>query len=165
MDSRFWLLAAVLAALPAHAEDVPFAGHVLDVDASQEQRTILRMTGTRYGINGSTAQILDKARQCIGSQSGLTLDPVDPDSSTLSAQGRRDYRQFWSTHSVRTRLTLEASDGHFRIVQSALGQAQGNSAETPDDAYLPISQQGGDWQNAITAAIAMATGLADCMYR
>ena len=75
MDSRFWLLAAVLAALPAHAEDVPFAGHVLDVDASQEQRTILRMTGTRYGINGSTAQT-GIAHACEGETSiWLHLDP------------------------------------------------------------------------------------------
>lgn len=163
MDSRVWWLAVVLAAFPGQADEVQFEGHVLEVDASQELRPILRMTGARYGINRSAGQILDKARECIGSQPGLTLDPVEPGGDALSVQGRRDFRQFWSTRSVRTRLTLEASDGHFRIVQSELGLAQGSGTEMPEDAYLPISQQG-DWQEAITAAIALETGLTDCVY-
>lgn len=165
MEFRYLVLAGVLASIPAAAEEVQFEGHSLEVDASQEARNILRMTGTRYGIRGSTAQIIDKARQCIGGRQGLTLESADQANGKLSARGRFDYRQLWSTHSIRTQLTIEADDGHFRIVQSEPAHAQGRGAETPDDAYSPLSQRDDDWREALLAAIGAETGLVDCMYR
>lgn len=165
MEYRYLVLAAVLASIPAAAEEVQFEGHAIEVDASQEARNILRMTGTRYGVRGSAAQIIDKARQCIGSGRGFTLESTDPANGKLSANGRFDYRQLWSTHSVRARLTIEADDGHFRLVQSELGHAQGSGAETPDAGYSPISQENDDWREALAATIEAETRLVDCMYR
>lgn len=164
MKFRYLVLAGTLAAIPLAAEEVQFEGHVLEVDASQEARAIVRMEGTRYRLPGTAAQIVDKAEKCITGQNGLALVAADPVAGTVAARGRADYRQMWSTRSIRANLQIEADDGYFRIVQSELAQAQGGSAESDDAAYAPISQAG-DWESAVSAAITMETRLVDCLYR
>ena len=164
MKFRYLVLAGTLAAFPVAAEDVQFEGHVLEVDASQEARVIVRMAGTRYRLPGTAAQIVDKAEKCVTGQKGLALVSTDAAGGTLAASGRADYRQRWSTRSIRANLRIEASDGYFRIEQTDLAQAEGGSAELADDAYAPVSHAG-DWENAVTAAIAMESRLVDCLYR
>src|SRR5690606_22882928 len=106
---RYLVLAGTLAAFPVAAEDVQFEGHVLEVDASQEARVIVRMAGTRYRLPGTAAQIVDKAEKCVTGQKGLALVSTDAAGGTLAASGRADYRQRWSTRSIRANLRIEAS--------------------------------------------------------
>lgn len=81
------MLAAVLVAMPAVAEDVAFEGHALQVDGSREARPILRMSGTRYSIPGSATQILGKAEQCAARQPGaITEASVDAEGGRLLAR-------------------------------------------------------------------------------
>ena len=120
MACRNWMLAAVLVAMPAVAEDVAFEGHALQVDGSREARPILRMSGTKYSIPGSATQILGKAVQCVARQPGaITGASVDAEGGRLLADSRADYRQK-GQRSVRAKLAVEAGDGNFRVVFTEL---------------------------------------------
>ena len=87
MASRSWVLAGMLATMPAMAEDVVFEGHTLEVDASREARPILGMRGTRYSIPGSVQQIVGKAEQCAARQTGaLTVESTDADGGGVGSR-------------------------------------------------------------------------------
>ena len=155
------MLAALLVAMPAVAEDVAFEGHALQVDGSREARPILRMSGTRYSIPGSATQILGKAEQCAARQPGaITEASVDAEGGRLLADSRANYRQK-GQRSVRARMAVEAGDGNFRVVFTDL-------ATSPADAvnYAPLVQQdAAGWESALVALIGVEQGLLDCMFR
>jgi len=155
------MLAAVLVAMPAVAEDVAFEGHALQVDVSREARPILRMSGTRYSIPGSATQILGKAEQCAARQPGaITEASVDAEGGRLLADSRANYRQK-GQRSVRARMAVEAGDGNFRVVFTDL-------ATSPADAvnYAPLVQQdAAGWESALEAVIGVEQGLLECMFR
>ncbi len=155
------MLAAVLVAMPAVAEDVAFEGHALQVDGSREARPILRMSGTRYSIPGSATQILGKAEQCAARQPGaITEASVDAEGGRLLADSRANYRQK-GQRSVRARMAVEAGDGNFRVVFTDL-------ATSPADAvnYAPLVQQdAAGWESALEVVIGVEQGLLECMFR
>ena len=155
------MLAGMLVAMPAVAEDVAFQGHVVQVDASREARPILRVGGVKYSIPGSATQILGKAEQCVARQPGaITGASVDAEGGRLLADGRANYRQK-GQRSVRARMAVEAGDGNFRVVFSEL-------ATSPADAvnYAPLVQQdAAGWESALEAVIGVEQGLLDCMFR
>ena len=156
---------ATLACFPAMAEDVAFEGRTLEVEAGQDTRNILRIVGPRYQVNGTAGQIMDKARGCLASRQGVSVEAAEATSGQLVAISRTNYRALWSTYSVRSRLAIEAGDGHFRIVQSDLGVAQASSADAGDNDYALLQQQGAGWDNAVSAVIAVEQELIDCVYR
>ena len=155
------MLAGMLVAIPALAEDVVFQGHTMQVDASREARPILGVRGVKYSIPGSATQILGKAEQCAARQPGaITGASVDPDNARLVADSRTNYRQK-GQRSVRAKLAVEAGDGNFRVVFTDL-------ATSPADAtnYAPLVQQdAAGWENALVAIIGVEQGLLDCMFR
>ena len=161
MACRMWMLAGMLVAMPAMAEDVAFQGHTVQVDATREARPILRVGGVKYSIPGSPTQILGKAEQCAALQPGaITGASVDPDNARLVAEGRANYRQK-GQRSVRARLTVEAGAGNFRVVFTEL-------ATSPADAvnFAPLVQQdAAGWESALEALIGVEQGLLDCMFR
>lgn len=161
MACRTWMLAGMLVAMPAVAEDVAFEGHTLQVDGSREARPILRMSGTKYSIPGSATQIVGKAEQCAARQAGsITVESVLAESGQLLAGTRADYRQR-GQRSVRARMAVEASDGSFRVVFTDL-------ATSPADAisFAPLVQQdAAGWESALEAVIGVEQGLLDCMFR
>ncbi|WP_374608643.1 hypothetical protein [Thermomonas sp.] len=159
MASRSWVLAGMLATMPAMAEDVVFEGHTLEVDASREARPILGMRGTRYSIPGSVQQIVGKAEQCAARQTGaLTVESTDADGGKLLASGRAEYRQK-GRRSVRARMTLEAGEGNFRGSDLATASADAGG-------FAPLIQQdGAGWENALEAVIGIEQPLLDCMFR
>ena len=161
MACRNWVLAVMLVAMPALAEDVAFEGHTLQVDGSREARPILRMSGTKYSISGSATQILGKAVQCVARQPGaITGASVDAEGGRLLADSRADYRQK-GQRSVRAKLAVEAGDGNFRVVFTEL-------ATSPADAinFAPLVQQDASgWESALEAVIGVEQGLLDCMFR
>lgn len=159
------LLAVVSAGGPALAEDVAFEGRTLQVEPGQDDtRTITRIVGTRYQLNATAVQVIDKARVCLGNQGSVAVESGEAGSDQLVANSRVNYRAGWGTRSARSRIDLEASDGYFRIIQSNLGIAQIGAADARDGDYGPLQQQGG-WDNAVSAMIALEQGVIDCLYR
>ena len=161
MACRSWMLAGMLVAMPAVAEDVTFQGHTVEVDATREARPIVRVGGVKYSIPGSAVQILGKAEQCASRQAdAITGASVDPDNARLLADSRANYRQK-GRRSVRATLAVEAGEGNFRVVFTEL-------ATSPVDAvnYAPLVQQdGAGWESALVAMIGVEQGLLDCMFR
>ena len=161
MACRTWMLAGVLVAMPAVAEDVTFQGHTVQVGANREARPILRVGGVRYSIPGSATQILGKAAQCAALQPAAIIGAsVDPGTGRLVADSRANYRQK-GQRSVKGRMAVEAGDGDFRVVFTDL-------ATSPADAgnYVPLLQQdGAGWEAALVAVIGVEQGLLDCMFR
>ena len=161
MACRYWVLAAMLVAMPAMAEDVAFQGHTVEVDAASQARPILRMRGVKYSIPGSPMQIVGKAEQCVARQPGaITLESADAAGGQLRAESRAEYRQK-GRRGIRARMTVEAGEGNFRVVFSEL-------ATSPADAvtYAPLIQQdGAGWEPALTAMIVVEQALLDCMFR
>ena len=155
------MLAGMLVAMPAVAEDVVFQGHTVQVDAGREARPILRMSGTRYSIAWSTSQIVGRAEQCAASQpDAITVESADVDTGQLVASARVEYRKK-GRRSARARMTVEAGEGNFRVVFTEL-------ASTPVDAisYAPLIQQdGAGWESALEAIIGIEQPLLDCMFR
>lgn len=136
------MLAAVLVAMPAMAEDVVFEGHTVQVDTSREARPILRMSGTRCSIPGSATQILGKAEQCAARQPGaITAGSVDAEGGRLLADSRANDRQK-GQRSVRARMAVEAVDGKFRGVFTELATSP---ADAVNDAPLVQQDAAGWW--------------------
>lgn len=161
MACRNWVLAGMLVAMPALAEDVVFEGHTLEVDGSREARPILRMTGTKYSIPGSPSQIVGKAEYCAARQpAAMTVESVDAAAGQLLAESRAEYRQ-GGRRSARAKLAFAAGEGNFRVVFTEL-------ATSPADAisYTPLVQQdGAGWESALEAVIDVEQALLDCMFR
>ncbi len=157
------LLLAAFAAVPASAGEIEFEGRTVEIGDGQESPAILRMSGARYGINATSVQILDKARACISRIEGVSVASVE--AGTLTADVRADFRAMFSSHSIRSKLALAATDGYFSISQSALAYSPAPAAETPDDGYTALVHDGGDWDNALETAVKLEDGLVDCMYR
>jgi hypothetical protein len=155
------MLAGMLVAMPALAEDVAFQGHTVQVDASREARPILRLNGVRYSIPGSTTQIIGKAEQCTARQpAAITGQLVDADNARLVADSHADYRQK-GRRSVRAKVAVEAGEGNFRVVFTDLATSPADGAS-----YVPLIQQdGAGWESAVVAVIGVERALLDCMFR
>lgn len=161
MASRIWVLAGMLVALPAIAEDVAFQGHTLDVDAARGARPILGMRGVKYSIPGSSMQIIGKAQQCAARQAGaITVGAVDAAGGSLVADSRAEYRQK-GRRAVKARMTFEANEGSFRVVFTDLATSPADAAsDTP-----LVQQDGAGWENALEAVVGVEQVLLDCMFR
>ena len=161
MACRTWMLAGMLVAMPAVAEDVTFQGHSVQVDASREARPILGVRGVKYSIPGSATQILGKAGQCAARQpAAITGASLDPDNARLVADSRTTYRQK-GQRIARARIAVEAGEGSFRVVFSDLATSPADAAT-----WAPLLQQdAAGWESALVAVIGVEQGLLDCMFR
>ena len=157
-------LLAMLVAVPALAADVQFEGHSLDVDAGNAGKPIRSMSSPMYEIGGDAAQILARARACVAGQKGATLAAGD-DADALSATLRADYRSLFAAHSIRAKLAIAASPGHFQVVMTDLGHAALAAADAADGDYAPIGQDTGGWDKGLEAAIEAEKSIVDCVYR
>ena len=161
MACRTWMLAGMLVAIPALAEDVVFQGHTMQVDASREARPILGVRGVKYSIPGSATQILGKAEQCAARQPGaITGASVDPDNARLVADSRTNYRQK-GQRSVGARMAVESAEGNFRVVFTELATSP---VDAVNDAPL-VQQDGAGWESAVVALIGVEQAFLDCMFR
>lgn len=160
------VLAVMLLAAPAGAEEVHFKDHTLDVDAAKVERPILRATGIRHAINRSAQQLTEKARTCLASHDGVVVEPRDAAADApFTAWVRVDFGSMFSSRSLRSQWALEAGDGYFRIVQSGFGVAQAAGSEAVAGDYLPLVQDGMPWKNALEATFPLEGAFVDCLYR
>ena len=162
MASRGWMLLVAMAALPAIAEDVPFQGHVVEVDGRQPARPVQRVTGTVYSIPGSASQIVGKAELCLSPQKAGTgaIQSVDRDNGVLLAAARAAYRYKGRTESVDARLAVEAGAGSFRLVFTDLALSRDGAAAGP-----VLQQDGSGWDKSLAAVIGVEQAVLDCMFR
>ena len=160
---RKFVLLAVFASTPALAGEIQFEGRSVETGGDAESPTLLRMSGPRYGINASSAQILDKAQACVSRIEGVSGATVE--AGVLSAEVHADHRAMFSSHSVRSVLAIEATDGYFSISQSELAYSPALAADTPEGGYRALVHSGADWDNALETAIRVEDGIVDCLYR
>ena len=159
----FLTIALLVACSPAGAQELEYRGHTLEIESSGEIRTVTAMSGTTYSIPAPAAAIIDKAQRCLRGQEGASIEPGAGGGSPLVASLRVGYRSLFSSYSARSKLAIDASEGRFRITQSALGQSQPGIESGNADAYAPIPESGGD--KALDALIDAESAIVDCLYR
>lgn len=168
MAYRNLMLAALLTASPALADEMTFQGHALEVDGSGDAAQLLRLRGTRYAIPGTATQIIGRAQLCLSrkdSRAGIVS--VDPAGGRLAAVSRVEYQDDSSMHLVRSWLTVEAEEGNFSVVLSKLGlrQEPPANADGADEVFSSFQlRNDGVWKPAVTAVIGVEQALVDCMF-
>ena len=166
MAYRLGILIALLATVPARADDVRFLGHAIELDAAADARQVLRARGTLYAIPGTPAQIVRKAQVCLArpdSHAGIVS--VDADGGRLVAISRVEFRDAERIGLAKGRLAVEAGDGAFQVVLGNLGILQGNAGATGDEVFLPLAMRpDSGWEPALTALIGVERALVDCMF-
>lgn len=158
-------LVAVLAVMPAQAEDVPFNGRTLEVAADQEAQPILRMVGTRYALPRTQVQLLERAKTCLGGQAEVSIASEDAETGIIEADVRIPFRSGFSDRVVRSRLTLELGEGYFQLTESALAQARTDRGEGEAELFEPLVKSDGIWEKALRALTDRETGWTDCLYK
>lgn len=165
MKVRIGLLVAALVTLPALAalaEDVPFKGRTLEVDANQEARPILRMVGSRYALPRTQAQLFEKGKACLAGP-GVTLTAEDAVLGTLSLDVRTEFSAGFSDRAVRSRLLLEVGEGYFQLTESELAQARTDGDD--GEVFVPLVEDDDIWEDALDALVKRETGWVDCLYK
>ena len=162
---RILILAALLAAGPAMAEDIQYDNHTLQVEDNAELRRILQISGPLYQVRGSSQDLVGKARGCLAGIRGVSILDAESDDVAVVSDARFDYRAMFSARSVRSRLSVQVGDGRFQLVHTQLGMAQAKGSEAADDAYVALLYRSGGSGDALDVLLAGEQGLVDCMYR
>lgn len=117
--------------------------------------------------SGFFGAVAGQGRNVSGSVAGgSVIELSDPESGLLVANSRVDYKFMLIAHSARSRFTIEARDGRFRIVQSNLESLQKNSGNMPNDDYSPmIQRRGTGWDKALEAMTEAEAKVVDCIAR
>ena len=163
------MLAALLVASPALANEMKFQGHALEVDGVGGAAQLVRVRGTRYAIPGTSTQVIGKARVCLSGKDGRAgIVSVDPAGGRLEAVTRVEYEEDISVHLARSWLTVEAEEGSFGIVLSRLGirQQHPGNVNAEAEVFSPfLLRDDGVWKPAVAAVIEVEQSLVDCMFR
>ncbi|RZA20790.1 MAG: hypothetical protein EOP93_05080 [Lysobacteraceae bacterium] len=162
-----WMVAALLAGSPEALADVTqFQRHAVEVEDSAGARQVLRVSGTRYSIPGTPAQIVGKARSCVSRRdSGAGVVSVDLAGGRLVAVSRVEYRHGASTRIVKGRLLVEAGAGDFSVVLSNLGLLDDSAGDAVDEVFVPLRMDAdAAWEPALAAVIQVEQALLDCMF-
>jgi hypothetical protein len=149
---RSHLLALTLLAVPTAASAVEY---------------LTEITSDVYQAPGmSTAQIVDRALQCIKSSSGNTADSVAPavDGDVAYAVVNTEYRlAFMVQSSARSRLSVLARDARFRVTHTDIEGDQRNPfTGKPMQIH---TQPGGGAKQAEAAMVARSEALAACIVK
>lgn len=99
---------------------------------------------------GSLASQTSDHRQRI--EAGPMIELAQPESGLLIANSRSDYTAMMMGYNVRTKLTIEAKDGRFRITAGDLQSLAKSAGTASNKGYREIIKQWGmGWEPAITA--------------
>ncbi len=164
MKVRMLTWVMLLAVLPALAEDVPFNGRTLQVDAGQEARPVLRMASSRYSINRSAEQLVNQAQACLATVAGATAGTADPAQGSLQGSLQVNYRARFASFTARSQLRMEAGNGYFQFVQTDLTETQDGGTDANAQGG-PISQKASGWEKAVGALAQSEDKLVDCLYQ
>lgn len=111
----------------------------------------------------SAAELADRGAQCLQASSGNVADKVTPlrDGNTAYAIVLTGYRKMLVDFTVRSRMTIQAKDGRFRISHSDIEQYQEMLHQ-----WGPIYMYAGAGGKQARAALeARSTAAAECMLR
>lgn len=166
MTYRNVLVAVLLVAPPALADETQFQGHAIEAEGVGDARQVVRVRGTRYAIPGTPAQIVGKAQLCLSrKESGAGVVSVDAAGGRLAAIARVDYRDEPAQRLAKGRLTVEAGEGGFSVVLGNLGILQATPDANGDEVFAPLRlRTGAGWEPAVTAMIGVEQALVDCMF-
>lgn len=122
-------------------EDAPTVGEL----ASTARRCMLsKLTNSEVVTRGST-QFLGaggpKAQSVVGG--GELIQVFDEAEGLVVANQSRDYRWLALNQNVRSRMTLEAREGRFRIVHSAIESVSRSTGSTTNRGYAKVSTRRG----------------------
>jgi hypothetical protein len=113
----------------------------------------------------STAQIVDRALQCIKSTSGNRAPAVEAaiDGDTVYAVVETDYRFAFAAHIVSSRLSVYARDQRFKIVHTDIDNGTVNPFTR---AKMGVHTQPGGPAKGITAALAeRSAAVSECIIK
>lgn len=129
------------------------------------QDHLTEVVGPVVEREGAASDIAAAARRCVAEnlgsgRSGGDLILSDADN-TIIARNAVSYRDGLMTWQVRSRLTVEARDGRFRISQTSLERLNDASG-----GWSPIGKwRGSGWQKAEQAFADSARSVEDCIAR
>lgn len=160
MKSQYLLVALMLVVASAAAEEVSHNGRTLDVAADQPGRPFRSMAGTNYAISLTRDEVFSKAQACLASQPGAKLESQSSENGQLQATLLLDFRSKLSASKIRSRMTFQAAEGSFQMMETEIGLVADGSTS-----LIPLGQQDNGWEKAIDALIQGENKLADCLYR
>ncbi len=158
---------------------------------SPSSRHIEVMSSHSYDTSGSQSDIIGRAQVCVEkhvsnapnastgvlgiigakgqhSSSSDATEPVvesaDSDSGKLQAHARAPYRHLLLSYEARSRLSVEAQDGHFRIVQTDLAYRQLDTGTDAQQDFSPIQRLAiTGWDDALEALQEVSDRVASCI--
>lgn len=143
------VLALGFSAAPVMAEQVDFQGHTLEIDTTKGPRLITKMISPTYQAPGSARDIILRAQTCVAKHlsnnkvanipGGPVIEVSQPENGFLVANSRVPYRSLVLVQmSVKSRFTIEAREGRFRITQTDLQYIVDNPSE--ENRFLDLYQ-------------------------
>lgn len=187
MKAIFLIAAAIaISSAPVQADKkTELAGYQISYEGDSDK--ITELTGAVVEAAGSPAEIIGRAQFCAsrflstgGASQGTALEIlggnfksvakdatalielVDKENGLLVANTAAAYTSGILSNTARAKLTLQAKEGRFRIIQSdlATAQANGNSNSRPI-----VAVWGTGWEPAAKALIDKADKLTDCIVK
>lgn len=90
----------------------------------------------------------------------------DLDGGLVVANSRIDFTSRLIAHNLKSKVTLMAKDGRFKIKHTDIAQVQKNTGYTHNDGYNKIIKQWGTgWEKAQKVLEGKTTELADCIVK
>lgn len=159
-------------------------GYQLEFDPATSQ--IGEMVGPVTQVQGTLSDITTRAQACAvrilsnvatstpsvlmalggvtnsrNRDGGSLIELIDKENGQLVANSLAAYSKGLVQYTVRAKLSVQAKDGRFRIVQSDLGYTNSTSHNI---AYWPIKTVAGSgWNDALEALQARSNKLAACI--
>jgi hypothetical protein len=159
--------------------------------ASPTSRRIDVMTSRSFETGGTSAAIIERAQNCVtryvsntpNTSSGVlgiigakgqhssssdveqpVLESADPQSGTLVAHSRAQYHHLLLAFEARSRFSVDAKDGRFRIVQTDLAYRQLDTGNDVAQDFSPIQRLAvTGWDDALEALQEVSDKVADCI--
>ncbi|MDB5988263.1 MAG: hypothetical protein JWR16_3316 [Nevskia sp.] len=184
------LLACSLPAWADHDEDDKHLNNYTLTFASPSSRRIDVMTSQIHEASGSAADIINRAQDCVAryvsnepaTSNGVlgigakgrhsassdatqpVLESADPDSGVLMAHSRAPYHHLLLSFEARSRLSVEAKDGRFKIVQNDLAYRQLDTGNDASQDFSPIQRLAvTGWDGALEALQEVSDNVAECV--
>ena len=185
------LLTCCLPAWADHDEDDKHLnGYELSF-ASPSSRRIDVMSSQLYEAAGTPAEIIGRAQNCVAkyvsnepsSSSGVlgvfgakgqhssssdpeqpALESADLDNGVLVAHSRAPYRHLLLSYEAKSRFSVEAKDGRFKIVQTELAYRQLDTGNDASQDFAPIQRLAiTGWDDALEALQEVGNNVAECI--
>lgn len=194
MHKRLLSLLLMISAQPTwadhDADDKRLNNYQLEF-ASPTSRRIDVMTSQLFESHGTSAEIIGRAQSCVAKYVSNTpststgvlgiigakgqhssssdieqpvLESADPQNGTLVAHSRAQYHHLLLSFEVRSKFSIDAKDGRFKIVQSDLAYRQLDTGNDAVQDFSPIQRLAvTGWDDALEALQDVSDEVAECI--